>query len=407
MKQTLIRIFKNYWPALAVLLIIVLSVHVRLLDYRWPYLRNIDSYVYFRQMDMIISNNGALPDYDPYVLAPAGNRIEGNTFAGNVYVYLGAYSYMFFHAFMPGMQLWQFLVWFPPLIASLMAIPMYYIGKLLYDRRAGVMAAFFVVFDISIMARTLGGDPDNDGMVLLMPLIIIALYLYFYKKIEQGKISFRKLGAYAAIFGFALFLWANTWGGGYWYILWLITGFVILKIVIAALRDRGTAARQKLLLAHLIGGIVIFVILASIFDSVSFAFSGIQGPFSFAAIKEEGGREFPNVYVSVAELQPPGDIRSIIQRITPVDINANPAAILISPFFLMIYTLVYLAYSYIKKRQHLDTLLLLFIWFLGPLLSTTIGIRFSILFSAPMALGSAIFLAKIIRLASTGEKLED
>jgi hypothetical protein len=33
------------------------------------------------------------------------------------------------------------------LMAALMAIPMYYIGKILYDRRAGVLAAFFIVFD--------------------------------------------------------------------------------------------------------------------------------------------------------------------------------------------------------------------------------------------------------------------
>lgn len=407
-RQKLLSLLKNYWPLIAIVILIVLSIHVRLLDYKWPYLRNIDSYVYFRQMDQIVANNGFLPDFDPYVQAPDGNTIVGNTFAGNFYIYLGAYAYMFFHAFMADMQLWQFLIWFPPLIISLAAVPMYFIGKILYDRRAGVLAAFFVLFDISIVSRSLGGDPDNDAIVLLMPLILMAVYLYTYKKIEQQKISLKALAFYTVIFGFLLFLWANTWGGGYWYVIWLIAGFVVLKIIsdLIAHRSKHPLGKHKWLLAHLLGSLLLFFILSAAIGSTGIILGTLQGPFSFAAIKDEGGREFPNVYVSVAELQPPGDVRSIIQRISPLDFNTNPAAILISPFFLMVYALVYLLYSYAKKRQHLDTLLLLFIWFLGPFLSTIIAIRFSILFSAPIALGSAIILAKLVRLASH-EKIED
>ena len=46
--------------------------------------------------------------------------------------------------------------------------------------------------------------------------------------------------------------------------------------------------------------------------------------------------------------------------------------------------------------------MLLLVWFLGPFLATIVAIRFSTLFSAPLAIGSAIFLAKLIRMG-TGE----
>src|SRR3989344_4241696 len=203
-------------------------------------------------MDMIVANNGFLPSHDPYVLDPDGATITGNTFAGNFYVYLGAYSYMLFRSFMPNMELWQFLIWFPPLSASLMAIPMYYIGKILYGRRAGVLAAFFVIFDISIMSRTLGGDPDNDGIVLLMPLILMAFYLYAYKKIDRDNLPLRMLGIYSVIFGLLLSLWANTWFGGYWFILWLITGFVLFKIILDTAFARAGIKKHKYLLLHLV-----------------------------------------------------------------------------------------------------------------------------------------------------------
>ena len=84
------------------------------------------------------------------------------------------------------MQLWEFLIWFPAVLAALMAIPMYFIGKILYDRKAGILAAAFFVFDTAIISRTLGGDPDSDGIVLILPLIIIVLFLYTYKTAEEG-----------------------------------------------------------------------------------------------------------------------------------------------------------------------------------------------------------------------------
>ena len=68
----------------------------------------------------------------------------------------------------------------------------------------------------------------------------------------------------------------------------------------------------------------------------------------------------------------------------------------------MIYTLIYLLYSYYKKRHHVDTVLLLLVWFLGPFTATIVAIRFSTLFSAPLAIGSAILLSKLVRMG-TGE----
>ena len=56
----------------------------------------------------------------------------------------------------------------------------------------------------------------------------------------------------------------------------------------------------------------------------------------------------------------------------------------------------------------MDTVILLLIWFIGPLLATIVAVRFSILFSAPIAIGSAIFLSKMFRLASgEDQKFED
>ena len=170
-KEKFVHLIKNKWTVLAIIIIILLSMYVRLIDYRWPYLRNIDSYDFYRWMDEIVQNNGVLPTHDSYQLAPGG--YDRPTQFIYPYFYLGAYSYMFVNNFIH-LQFWEFLVYFPPFLATLAVIPLYFMGKILYDRKAGVLAAFFYIFEISNLSHTLGGRPgfgchshscfhDNNG----------------------------------------------------------------------------------------------------------------------------------------------------------------------------------------------------------------------------------------------------
>lgn len=382
-KERLAGLLKKYWPLIALVFIIYLGTTVRTLDYRWPYLRNIDSYNFYREMEEITENNGILPGEDTLKLAPYGTK-RGQ----NPYAYIGAYSYMFFRTFFPSMQLWQYLIWFPALLASLMAIPVYFITKTLYDRRAGVFAAAMIVFDAAIISRTLGGDPDNDSMVLLMPLVIIALYLFTYKLTENAEKLTIKTAALSVLTGMLLAAWSITWGG-FWYVVWLITGFLLLKLFSRYIKEKDAkklwADNKASIFSYLIA-IVVFLGLAVPLFGYSALVNTVKGPFEFPSIKAEGGT-FPNVYVSVAELQAPGGVKDIINRTG-------------LPFFLLIISLIYLTYSYISKRKHLDTLILLGIWFVGPFLATIVAIRFTILFAAPIAIGTGILFSKILRLAS-------
>ncbi len=132
----IINLTKKYWIAIAIVLIMVLAFNVRMTDYRWPYLRNIDSYVYYRWMGEIVENGGVLPVHDSYAIAPVG--VERQTDYLYPYYYEGAYSYMLIHLFFANLTLIQFLIFFPPFLAALSVIPMYYIGKMLYDKRAGL-----------------------------------------------------------------------------------------------------------------------------------------------------------------------------------------------------------------------------------------------------------------------------
>ena len=299
------------------------------------------------------------------------------------------------------MQLWEFLVYFPPFLITLAAIPLYFIGKMLYDRKAGVLAAFFYVFEIGILSRSLGGDPDTDAIVMLVSAVTIAAMILTYKHASTAKSLDKKLRLYSVLTSVVLWIWYSTWAG-YWYITWLFIGFVVLKVLFTL------AKRRNIKLAW--GDTKYIVISFLLYTLLSFALTvpsyggakiidDLRGPIQFQSIKGED-YQFPNVYVSVAELQQSGGPREIIQQ---TSVYGGPL-ILLSSFFLMIYALTYLLYSYYKKRHHIDTVLLLLVWFIGPFTATIVAIRFSSLFAAPLAVGSAIFLSKLIRMAAGEDK---
>ena len=83
-------------------------------------------------MESYVTNVTITAKYDYLILAPDGASRP----VGDPYVYLGAYSYMITRSFIPDLSLWQYLIWFPPFLASLLAIPMYYIGKIVFERLA-------------------------------------------------------------------------------------------------------------------------------------------------------------------------------------------------------------------------------------------------------------------------------
>jgi len=403
MKHKIIQFLKRFWAPLCLILIIILAFYIRVDGYNWPYLRNIDSYSFLRAMDDIASNDGILPQNDNLVRSPLGMI---RSFDVHPYEYFGAYSFMISRIFSQEIQIWQFLIYFPAFVASLIAIPMYFIGKKLYDKKAGLLIAFFTVFEASLMARSLAGDPDNDGFVLLVPMVLMAVFVYAYKSIENDKKFNRKFFAYTFLLAALFCLWSVTWIG-YWYVVWLVSGFMVMKFIFYAVRDRSIKqsliSLKHIMTSYVIVIVILFFFISSVYSVGRFVYT-FRGPFEFQEIKGEEKLIFPNVYVSVAELQQSGGTREIISRTSTV----QGMGILLSPFFLMIYCLLYLLYSFVKKRQHIDTLMLLFIWFVGPFIATTVAVRFSILFTAPMAIGSGILLSKFIRLAvGEDKKIED
>ncbi len=385
------KVTGRYWTFAAIVLIIFLGTYARTFSYSYPFLRNVDSYNFVYEMQQIL-DSGHIRAHDNLSLAPNGlDRQIGR----DLYPYIMAYTYSFAKIFSPNYALAQYLIWSPALLIALVAIPMYFIGKMLYDRRTGVMAAFFTVFNLSIVSRTLGADPGRNSAVIFFSITAIALFLYAYKHVNAKGFDRRGI-LYTAAAGIGLGIWGFVWIG-FWYVVWLLGGFVVAKVLIEIFRKRnlvgGIKFAKRPLILYIACMAIFFLMTVPILGLGSIA-DTVSGPISFTSIKSDNGM-FPNVYVSVAELN--------VSGLAGIITSAN-----IVLFTFMIFSFFYLFFSYRANKSEfkLDTLILLIIWFLGPLYASTNGVRFEILFAAPVALGAGIFISKLFR-AIEGEKWSD
>lgn len=384
------------WHLLALIAIFILAFYVRTFNFHYPYLLNVDSYFQYRYIGYVAE--GGIPETDTLMLSPTGQMTSLDTGVSNIYHYIGGYSYLIAKTFFPDLELWVYLIYFPAILAGLMVIPSYFIGKSLYDRKAGVLMAFLVTFSPAIFMRSIGGDPDTDAIVMLMPLLVMMFFLKAFESMRKEKeIKSVKTLALSAVTGILTGVYALTWVG-FWYILFLIGGFIACILAIEAFRLYRKNEIKKLFSenGHIIANLLVILLLFSTITIPVYGMGFVQRtltqPFAATNLKAETG-DFPNVFVSVQEMMAGGSIKEIVQRAGPV-------------FFFLTYVicLPYMIGSYFYRKKHMEAMVLITLWSLGSLFATIFAVRFSILLAIPLSIGSAIILAKIWRMALGQDK---
>ena len=387
-----IPFLKKYGPVIALIVIFSFSYWTRVTGFfnpntgeeRWPYLRNIDSYWYKQLIDLTIENGGVTPG--------EGRRIAYNNDLDNhsPYVHMSAWAYMAVGSNL-GLELWEFLIYWPAFLAALTVVPLYFIGKYLYDKKAGVLAALFVGISPILISRTLGGDPDTTSINLLLAMVSFAVFVFAYKKFKttskKSILGFGLVGAALGIFGL-------NWPP-YWYAFWVMLGTVVLKIIIDTVVRKAKNKDLSVILKEVKFYALHFVVLIAVIAIITVPFVGldrttglVSNPLSKVGIigkgiKGESGM-FPNVYVSVAELQAGGQLSRVINRSGGV------------MFWLGMLSILYLIPVYFLKEKHLDTALFILIWVGGLTFATVVAIRFASILTPALVVGSSIILSKLI-----------
>ncbi|MHA1585212.1 MAG: STT3 domain-containing protein, partial [Promethearchaeota archaeon] len=115
----------------------------------------------------------------------------------------------------------QVAFYFPALMGGLTVLVMYFLGKEILDRRAGLLSAFFLAFSPGHMQRTVCGFFDNETVGVFA--VLLSFY-FFIRAVKYGKLSDGILA------GLSIGYLALSWGG-LTYVFGLLPVLVVILIL--------------------------------------------------------------------------------------------------------------------------------------------------------------------------------
>ncbi len=357
-----------------------LSLFVRLATVDQPYLLAADPHYWYRQTQFIV--DGDMPEKDPLRLWPEKKSISQSFFP-----YSAAYSFSIANA-LTGIKFYRFLFWFPAIVTALSVIPAFWIGRELYSNKAGLFTAFFIGMTPSILSRTMAGFFDTDCINILLSLLIVALFLSAYNRIDINNLKKPLPIILSILGGISLAAFALTWSG-FAYIPWLLIGLFVFHGGYNILIAKGDNFKEKLKHSYYFfkGHLIVYIVLFLTFFIFTFSLQGL-GPTEsiigvtnfFQEAKAEGGIS-PNVWVSISE-EMGASLNQILSRVG------------ISIFIFGLLGLAFLGYLFYKnfgrKSIYPETFFFMLIWILPTLYGSIWAVRFAMLLAIPLSICAGI-----------------
>ena len=316
-------------------------------DTGMPYFTEIDSYYNYRLTENYL-NTGHLgdtvvngTDWDSLSTSPNGREANYQP----IIIMLAAWVYNFVNMF-GNVSLTQVAFWLGPIVGSLAVLPAFYMVKRATGSMWGAIIAGIIAGAApAYFSHTYGGFFDTDMFNVLLPLMTV---LFLTESIYAKKPIFKAL--YAGIAALFLGLFSIAWSG-YAYMVLLTFGTLILYFPASYIMDRkdgkdlsnikewlvNNPATIPFVVFAIVGIIVLLITVGSTFVDTTLGIIGMSTSLQSAT----AGTAYPNVYVSVGEMQIP----------QVIDILNNSGGTFTVLFALFGFVLMFLA---LRKRPKVE-----------------------------------------------------
>lgn len=183
------KLVHRYWPLLLVIVLFIAAFWIRSFPARFNELQALDPFYIYRMSEYVLTHNFQLPDVDIFRYYPIGSIPIEDEFA--VPLYLPAIMYTILPLNMP---FFQFALFYPAIMGALGVVVMFFIGREIYDWKAGFFAAFFLATIPAFITRTSAGFFDKEPTFGFFTLASILFFIAAYKRDSW------KLGAIGGVF---------------------------------------------------------------------------------------------------------------------------------------------------------------------------------------------------------------
>lgn len=239
-----------------VALVLGLSLYLRIvLPYgsvfvgEWIKFTGTDAYFFMRIVDNLVHNFPHLITFDPYALYPGGSGISSST---SFFVYFIAAVTWFIGLGSPTQHMVDIVgAYFPAVLGGLTVLPVYFIGKVLFNRWAGVMAAGLIaIFPGEFLGRSILGFTDYHVAEVLFTTLTMLFLILAVKTASQRQLAFSHLKhlywsvitrplVYSLLAGIFLGIYFLTWAGALLFVFITFIYFVI-QFIIDHVKGRST-----------------------------------------------------------------------------------------------------------------------------------------------------------------------
>ncbi len=403
-----------------------------------------DPWVHMRAIENLVQYFPHRMPFDPYGFYPGGQEVATAPF----FDWLVGFFIWLFGAGSPSKGLIETLgAYFPAILGALVTVPVYFIGKELFNRKAGILAAALIaILPGEFLLRSLLGFTDHHVAEVLFSTLAVLFLILAVKSSKQKEISFdslwrrdwgslRKPLVYSLLTGISLGMYLLSWTGGALFIF-IIFVFAVLQYVIDHLRGRSTdylcivgvpsfliallivapASGQyslgSLQVSSLVIGILALLALSGLsFLMVSRSIRPAYYPLALAVLVGIGYGLFylidPSLLNSILDklnvLRPTGGYLTV-SEMTGLSLSSAWYNFT-TGFYLSLISLVVIAYLVIKDGTAAKTLLL--VWSVIMLAATFGQGRFAYYLAVNVALLTAYFSWRVLEFAGFAEASEE
>jgi len=279
-----------------------------------PYFSEMDSYYNYR-MTQDYLDHGYVGDtiingtnWDLHSAYPDGRSATSNVLT----MYITAFAYKLANLF-GNVPLNEVCIWIAPFIASLAVIPAYLFVRRLSNDYGGIVAGILVGLAPAYFMHTFAGFFDTDMFNMLFPIMIVGFFIMSILTKD-----FKSRSIYAVLSAVIMALYSVAWEG-WWYLFYLIIGTAIVYLLVSnyllkmktikPVKEYPGKAKwlmdQHALFALIVFAVLSIVLLCAILGPSGFI-SGLETAIGASQLQATvTGTSYPNIYVSVGELQLP------------------------------------------------------------------------------------------------------
>ncbi len=193
---------KKRWDIICLAFIFFLALYYRIQPYRFQYLLAIDPYYIYRMSLYAATHSLHLPYLD--VLRYYPTYIDPHSEYTGTYIIPAGIFLLLTKILSLNIDFLSFAKIYPAVMGSLFVIPLYYIGREMHSKQAGILAAVFYATTTASMYRTAAGFFEKEPQAGLFMLVS---FYFFIRGIKTGSAKS------AVISGLSLAIFGTIWGG--------------------------------------------------------------------------------------------------------------------------------------------------------------------------------------------------